>query len=82
MLGSLIQINSRRKIVEKIIVAFILLWVTVGGCTTLNRWIGLSNDNLAENLVEDAIELQSGKQVDLTPQDVDTGPHLYPRKDN
>ena len=81
ILDSVEDINWRKNFVKKMAIAFLLIGVIIGGCTTLNRWMGLPNDNLAENLVEDAIELQSGQQVDLTPQDVDTGPHLYPRKD-
>jgi len=66
---------------KKLILAVVLIAVICGGCAMLNKWCGLKDDNLAENLVEDAIEFETGQQVDLTPENVDNGPHLYPRKD-
>ncbi len=36
-------------------------------CGSLNEYVGLSDDNLAEEVVEVIIEAKTGLDVDLTP---------------
>lgn len=36
-------------------------------CSAINAKLGLSDDNFAEELAEEAIEMKTGLDVDLTP---------------
>ena len=38
-----------------------------GGCSYLNRKVGLDDDNLIEEVIELGIEHQTGLDVDLSP---------------
>lgn len=49
-------------------------------CEPINRYMGLEDDNWIENSVEDAIQYETGAQIDLSPSDPNNGFHLYPRK--
>lgn len=62
----------------QILVISALLFLSA--CEPINKFLGLQNDNWMENSVEDAIEFETGAQVDLTPSDKDEGFHLFPRK--
>ena len=37
------------------------------GCSSLNSYLGLPDDNLAEETVEAALKYETGVDVDLTP---------------
>jgi len=39
----------------------------LGGCTMINRQLGLSDDNIVEELLEKEIENRIGLSVDLSP---------------
>lgn len=56
---------------------FILLMLTA--CEPVNRYFGWEDDNVVENAIEDAIELKTNAQIDLTPSTPDDGFHLFPR---
>lgn len=40
----------------------------LGSCSPVNEWLGLSDDNVAEELIEGLIESETGLLIDLTPQ--------------
>lgn len=54
--------------------------IALSGCESVNKFMGFQNDNIVENLTEDLIEYETGRQIDLTPSDKDEGLHLYERK--
>lgn len=37
------------------------------GCSYINKKLGLSDDNLGEEIVEEVIEMKTGLDIDLTP---------------
>lgn len=39
----------------------------LSSCEPINRYLGLKDDNLGEELIESAIQLEFGVPVDLTP---------------
>lgn len=41
--------------------------MTLSGCEPVNRYLGLQDDNIGEELIEEAIKLETGMNVDLTP---------------
>ena len=61
--------------------AVVILALLVG-CGTLNKWVGMKDDNVLENSVEDLIELGTGAQIDLTPGSHDDGFHIMPRNED
>lgn len=48
-------------------VAVIATIMTLSGCEPVNRYLGLSDDNIGEELVETAIKIETGLDIDLTP---------------
>jgi len=45
----------------------ILSLLLLCSCSAINAKLGLADDNLAEELAEEAIEMKTGLDVDLTP---------------
>lgn len=41
--------------------------LSLPSCSDLNRKLGLSDDNLMEEVIEDVIREETGQDVDLTP---------------
>jgi hypothetical protein len=39
----------------------------LSSCEPINRYLGLRDDNIGEELVEAAIQMETGINVDLTP---------------
>lgn len=39
----------------------------LAGCSYCNKWFGLNDDNVAEEIIEDVIKGRTGADVDLTP---------------
>lgn len=58
----------------------LVFMVLTSSCEPVNHYFGLENDNLIENELEDAIQYETGAQIDLSPSDPNDGFHLYPRK--
>jgi len=46
----------------------ILAACTFGACSKLNQYIGLPDDNPAEEILEQQIKNETGFEVDLTPE--------------
>jgi len=44
----------------------------LGGCSAINKKLGLKNDNLLEEFLEDRFEEHTGWDVDFTPEDEET----------
>ncbi len=62
------KINLKRFIMRM----FLLLAIAAGffgGCSYINRQVGLENDNFIEEAIEDYIEKETGLDLDLTPFD-------------
>lgn len=45
----------------------ILFGAYLGSCSYINRKLGMSDDNLIEEAIEDKIEDATGLDIDLTP---------------
>ena len=41
----------------------------LAGCSYINKWFFLPDDNPIEEAIEDIIEMKTGLKVDLTPED-------------
>lgn len=52
----------------KIAIGLIVLCLMVGGCASINRYLGLPDDNKWEQAFEAWIEHYTGASVDLTPE--------------
>jgi hypothetical protein len=46
---------------------FVIILLMAGACSAINSLLNLSDDNHIEEMVETAIEVQTGVDVDLTP---------------
>jgi starvation-inducible outer membrane lipoprotein len=46
---------------------FIFLALALSSCSYINKQMGLKDDNMIENNIENVIEHESGLQIDLTP---------------
>lgn len=55
----------RRGVMDKVVLIFCLVFLS--SCSIINGWLGLEDDNFAEELVEDFIDMETGLDVDLTP---------------
>jgi len=45
-----------------------LLLLTVSGCSQVNKYFGLKDDNDVEQRIEEVIEEETGAKVDFTPE--------------
>ncbi len=46
---------------------FLQIFVLLCSCSAINAKMGLADDHFAEELAEEAIEMKTGIDVDLTP---------------
>ena len=37
------------------------------GCGPINRYLGIEDDSIVEEMVEEAIQIKTGMNIDLTP---------------
>ena len=51
----------------KIFAVILFMSCVMGGCSYINRCMGLKDDNIIEEGVESAIKSKTGVDVDLTP---------------
>lgn len=49
------------------VLAFVICF-TLSGCSYLNEYLGLEDDNIYEESVEGAIKYKTGFDLDLTPR--------------
>ena len=61
--------GTRRKWYIIIVMSFIslLLVLVITSCSALNAKLGLKDDNLGEEVIEDVIKAETGLSLDLTP---------------
>lgn len=55
------------KWIMRLIGLMIIVGSLVGGCSYLNKKLGLKDDNVLEELIEHRIEEETGFDVDLSP---------------
>lgn len=56
-----------RSVLFQFLISIIVITGFLGGCTMINRQLGLSDDNIVEELLEKEIENRIGLSVDLSP---------------
>lgn len=54
-----------------IVIVIVALAVIAGGCSRINKWFGLADDNIAEECFEGYIEKNTGVDIDLTPDSLE-----------
>ena len=52
---------------KKTIYLLLILIIQLSSCSYVNEYLGMEDDNLAEEAIEEVIELKAGINVDLTP---------------
>jgi hypothetical protein len=50
----------------KVVISIILLGSFMGGCSQLNKKLGLNDDNIIEEMIEHQIEEKTGLDIDLS----------------
>ena len=55
------------EIFMKLMICLALMAGVVGGCSLLNKKIGLADDHVIEELIESHIQENTGLNLDLTP---------------
>jgi len=60
-----------KKWVMRIAIAMLVAGSLVGGCSYINKKLGLEDDHFLEELVEDKIEIETGLRIDLSPESVE-----------
>lgn len=60
--------QSIGKILMKLVLALVLMAGFIGGCSYLNQKVGLPDDNIIEEAVENKIEDATGLNIDLSPE--------------
>jgi len=55
-----------KKMAIRALIAFILISLSVGGCTWVNSQIGKNDDWFGEEILEDVIEGRTGIKIDLS----------------
>lgn len=56
-----------KEVFMKVIFVFCIGALFFGGCTYVNKKIGMEDDWAGEELLEDEIESRTGISIDLTP---------------
>ncbi len=57
-----------KKFFMRLIIILFFTAGCVGGCTLLNKKLGLKDDNPIEELTEEVIRARTGMDIDLTPE--------------
>lgn len=52
----------------RVLAAIVLCSLAFDGCTRINARLGLKQDNIFEELIEEIIEAKIGVDIDLTPE--------------
>ena len=60
-----------KKWVMRIAIAMLVAGSLVGGCSYINKKLGLEDDHFLEELVEDKIEIETGLRIDLSPDSME-----------
>jgi len=61
------SINWKRWVVRGLI-SIVLCASLLGGCSYLNRKLGVKDDHFVEEMAERFIESETGLDIDLTPE--------------
>jgi len=59
--------EERDKILIRSTIFILLVTGTLGGCHMINQKVGLEDDNILEERIEEKIKEETGFDVDLTP---------------
>ena len=59
---------KHRKLIMKVIAAIVVAAALLGGCTALNKKLGLADDNIIEEAIENKIKDTTGLDLDLSPE--------------
>lgn len=51
-----------------------LVCCILSGCSYVNKKMGLKDDNVAEELIEDIIQIKTGASIDLSPDTPENQP--------
>lgn len=60
-----------RRWIMKLCIALVLIGGFVGGCSYVNEKLGLRDDNIIEEAIENKIEDTTGLNIDLSPDSVE-----------
>jgi len=60
-------VAKHKKVIMKLVVCFLVISAITGGCTYLNHKVGLEDDNIIEESIEQVIENKTGLDLDLSP---------------
>lgn len=60
------DINQIQRWLVRLAIAVLVIGCTVGGCSYINKKIGLSDDHLLEEILEHHIEKETGLDIDLS----------------
>jgi len=56
------------KIFMKLMICLVLMAGIVGGCSYINAKLGMADDNIIEEAIEQHIESNTGLNLDLSPE--------------
>ena len=56
-----------KKVIMRISILLVMIGSLVGGCSYINKKLGLADDNIFEEAIENKIEDVTGLDLDLTP---------------
>ena len=76
MLEGLNNMNWRRFFMNLLIV-LIVIAACMGGCSYFNKTVGLKDDHVVEEAIEERIKQETGVDIDLTPLTPE-GDKMYP----
>ncbi len=58
---------NKKKLIMKIILVLIVSVSIIGGCSYVNKKLGLKDDNPIEEAIEEMVENRIGLDIDFTP---------------
>ena len=76
MLEGIRNMNWKRFFMRIIILSIIIV-ACMGGCSYFNKTLGLKDDHVVEEMIEEKIKQETGVDIDLTPRTPE-GTMLYP----
>lgn len=59
---------EHKKAIMRIVLCMLFVAALTGGCSYLNQKVGLADDNIIEEALEQKIEQHTGLDLDLSPE--------------